>query len=297
MHKTTRNVELKKAMENYNPQEIEFDQKIVKGGAPAVDALRRQPPPNVKQSDWEAHRSVDQAAGYRSQYAYRGTLHRGRYTCYNDKGQASGHIAGRPREKAKSKAYRLDVTKVLPVLKTDPRWAELLTQVGSRSDMGSGSGTGAGVARAGVIARVGVIVGMNRGSSPTWASKKVAAFDFTDELYNTYFPYSTYFGGRNCSTSAANKDSKQGHTENGSIESFPSNGKLLENKLESMMILENKLESLKLLENKLESMKILENELESLKLQENQPGDGLVPLSIKKNYIRKCLREAVKEYS
>ncbi|GJZ60570.1 hypothetical protein Tco_0616386 [Tanacetum coccineum] len=58
--------------------------------------------------------------------------------------------------------------------------------------------------------------------------------------------------------------------------------KLLENKLESMMILENKLESLKLLENKLESMKILENELESLKLQENQPGDGLVPLSIKK---------------
>ncbi|GJU23506.1 hypothetical protein Tco_1156848 [Tanacetum coccineum] len=141
--------------------------------------------------------------------------------------------------------------------------------------MGSGSGTGAGVARAGVIARVGVTVGMNRGNSPTWASKKVAAFDFTDELYNTYFPYSTYFGGRDCSTSAANKDSKQGHTENGSIESFPSNGKLLENKLESMMILENKLESLKLLENKLESMKILENELESLKLQENQPGDGL----------------------
>ncbi|GJW41453.1 zinc finger, PHD-type containing protein [Tanacetum coccineum] len=64
-----------------------------------------------------------------------------------------------------------------------------------------------------------------------------------------------------------------------------------------MMILENKLESLKLLENKLESMKILENELESLKLQENQPGDGLVPLSIKKNYIRKCLREAVKDDS
>ncbi|GKG23251.1 hypothetical protein Tco_0391287, partial [Tanacetum coccineum] len=56
-------------------------------------------------------------------------------------------------------------------------------------------------------------------------------------------------------------------------------------------------ESLKLLENKLESMKILENELESLKLQKNQPGDGLVPLSIKKIYIRKCLREAVKEYS
>ncbi|GKA49048.1 hypothetical protein Tco_0742006 [Tanacetum coccineum] len=49
-----------------------------------------------------------------------------------------------------------------------------------------------------------------------------------------------------------------------------------------MMILENKLESLKLLENKLESMKILENKLESLKLQENQPGDELVPLSIKK---------------
>ncbi|GJY49501.1 hypothetical protein Tco_0439457 [Tanacetum coccineum] len=47
--------------------------------------------------------------------------------------------------------------------------------------------------------------------------------------------------------------------------------KLLENKLELMMILENKLESLKLLENKLESMMILENKLESLKLQENQP--------------------------
>ncbi|GKG27261.1 hypothetical protein Tco_0402964, partial [Tanacetum coccineum] len=58
--------------------------------------------------------------------------------------------------------------------------------------------------------------------------------------------------------------------------------KLLENKLESMKILENKLESLKLLENKLESMKILENKFESLKLQENQPGDGLIPLSIKK---------------
>ncbi|GJU23507.1 hypothetical protein Tco_1156849 [Tanacetum coccineum] len=100
MHKTTRNVELKKAMENYNPQEIEFDQKvsyhftarsnildappvkreiktllsvdtektcdnkynmkqdywIVKGRAPALDALRRQPPPNVEQcDDWEAH--------------------------------------------------------------------------------------------------------------------------------------------------------------------------------------------------------------------------------------------------
>ncbi|GJY98226.1 hypothetical protein Tco_0515136 [Tanacetum coccineum] len=47
--------------------------------------------------------------------------------------------------------------------------------------------------------------------------------------------------------------------------------KLLENKLESMMILENKLESLKLLENKLESMMIVENKLELLKLQENQP--------------------------
>ncbi|GKF34513.1 hypothetical protein Tco_0107713, partial [Tanacetum coccineum] len=62
--------------------------------------------------------------------------------------------------------------------------------------------------------------------------------------------------------------------------------KLLENKLESMMILENKLESLKLLENKLESMMIVENKLELLKLQENQPVNGLVYLSIKKIYIR-----------
>ncbi|GJX31249.1 zinc finger, CCHC-type containing protein [Tanacetum coccineum] len=51
--------------------------------------------------------------------------------------------------------------------------------------------------------------------------------------------------------------------------------KLLENKVESMMILENNW-SREALENKLESMKILENKLESLKLQENQPGDGLV---------------------
>ncbi|GJX34973.1 hypothetical protein Tco_0246530, partial [Tanacetum coccineum] len=71
--------------------------------------------------------------------------------------------------------------------------------------------------------------------------------------------------------------------------------KLLENKLESMMILENKLESLKLLENKLESMIDPENKLESLKLQENQPVDRLVPLSIKKIYIRKCFAGAVKE--
>ncbi|GJS56775.1 gibberellin 2-beta-dioxygenase 2-like protein [Tanacetum coccineum] len=84
--------------------------------------------------------------------------------------------------------------------------------------------------------------------------------------------------------------------------------KILENKLESLKLQENQLvdglvlklpensvEVLKILENKLESMKILENKLESLKLQENQPVDGLVPLSIKNIYIRKCLREAVKE--
>ncbi|GKF76092.1 hypothetical protein Tco_0225536 [Tanacetum coccineum] len=41
-----------------------------------------------------------------------------------------------------------------------------------------------------------------------------------------YFPYSTYFEGPQCSTHAANKDCKQAHTENGSIESFPSNGKV-----------------------------------------------------------------------
>ncbi|PWA97460.1 N-alpha-acetyltransferase 15, NatA auxiliary subunit [Artemisia annua] len=41
-----------------------------------------------------------------------------------------------------------------------------------------------------------------------------------------YFPYSTYFEGRQCSTHAINKDSKQVHTENGSIESFPLNGKV-----------------------------------------------------------------------
>ncbi|GJS93982.1 hypothetical protein Tco_0800950 [Tanacetum coccineum] len=63
----------------------------------------------------------------------------------------------------------------------------------------------------------------------------------------------------------------------------------------SVELLENSVEVLKILENKLESMKILENKLESLKLQENQPVDGLVPPSTKKNYIRKCFREAVKE--
>ncbi|GJS84653.1 hypothetical protein Tco_0751194 [Tanacetum coccineum] len=52
---------------------------------------------------------------------------------------------------------------------------------------------------------------------------------------------------------------------------------------------------MKILDNKLESLKILENKLESLKLQENQPEAGLVLFSIKKNYIRKCLRVAVKE--
>ncbi|GKA71278.1 hypothetical protein Tco_0777417 [Tanacetum coccineum] len=80
---------------------------------------------------------------------------------------------------------------------------------------------------------------------------------------------------------------------------FPENSfevlKFPENSFEVLKLLENSVEVLKILENKLESMKILENKLESLKLQENQPVDGLVPLSIKKNYIRKCLREAVKE--
>lgn len=41
-----------------------------------------------------------------------------------------------------------------------------------------------------------------------------------------YFPYSTYFEGRHCSTLATNKDSKQAHAENGSIEFPPSNGKV-----------------------------------------------------------------------
>nr|GEV21800.1 hypothetical protein [Tanacetum cinerariifolium] len=68
-----------------------------------------------------------------------------------------------------------------------------------------------------------------------------------------------------------------------------------ENSFEALKLLENSVEVLKILKNKLESMKILENKLDSLKLQENQPVDGLVPLFIKKIYIRKCLREAVKE--
>ncbi|XP_076892788.1 N-terminal acetyltransferase A complex auxiliary subunit NAA15-like [Bidens hawaiensis] len=38
-----------------------------------------------------------------------------------------------------------------------------------------------------------------------------------------YFPYSTYFEGRLCSTQASNKDSKQMHAENGSVEFIPSN--------------------------------------------------------------------------
>nr|GFA69849.1 hypothetical protein [Tanacetum cinerariifolium] len=71
--------------------------------------------------------------------------------------------------------------------------------------------------------------------------------------------------------------------------------KFPENNLEVLKLLENSVEVLKILENNLETMKIMENKLESLKLQENQPVDGLVPLSIKKIYIRKCLREAVKE--
>nr|GEV05064.1 hypothetical protein [Tanacetum cinerariifolium] len=62
-----------------------------------------------------------------------------------------------------------------------------------------------------------------------------------------------------------------------------------------LKLLENSVEVSKILENKLQSMKILKNKLESLKLQENQSVDGLVPLFIKKIYIRKCLREAVKE--
>ncbi|KAF5758183.1 putative transferase [Helianthus annuus] len=37
-----------------------------------------------------------------------------------------------------------------------------------------------------------------------------------------YFPYSTYFEGRNCSTHALNKDSKQTESENGSVEFLPS---------------------------------------------------------------------------
>nr|GEV91805.1 hypothetical protein [Tanacetum cinerariifolium] len=71
--------------------------------------------------------------------------------------------------------------------------------------------------------------------------------------------------------------------------------KLLKNSVRVLKILKNKLESMKILKNKVESMKILENKLESLKPQENQPVDGLVPLFIKNFYIRKCLREAVKE--
>ncbi|XP_071713838.1 N-terminal acetyltransferase A complex auxiliary subunit NAA15-like [Rutidosis leptorrhynchoides] len=43
-----------------------------------------------------------------------------------------------------------------------------------------------------------------------------------------YFPYSTYFEGHHCSTFSTNKDSKQSHAENGSVEPFSSNG-LLEN--------------------------------------------------------------------
>ncbi|KVI05968.1 N-terminal acetyltransferase A, auxiliary subunit [Cynara cardunculus var. scolymus] len=44
-----------------------------------------------------------------------------------------------------------------------------------------------------------------------------------------YFPYSSYFEGRHCS---ANRDSKQAHTENGSVEFLPSNGKV--EKLEAL---------------------------------------------------------------
>ncbi|KAI3766668.1 hypothetical protein L2E82_16737 [Cichorium intybus] len=40
-----------------------------------------------------------------------------------------------------------------------------------------------------------------------------------------YFPYSTYFEGRHSSTITGNSDSNQSHTENGSIEFHPSNGK------------------------------------------------------------------------
>nr|GEV59146.1 basic 7S globulin 2-like [Tanacetum cinerariifolium] len=58
------------------------------------------------------------------------------------------------------------------------------------------------------------------------------------------------------------------------------------NNFEVLKLLENSVDVLKILENKLKSMKILENKLESLKLQENQPVDGLIPLPIKKIYIR-----------
>ncbi|KAI3777798.1 hypothetical protein L1987_47601 [Smallanthus sonchifolius] len=43
-----------------------------------------------------------------------------------------------------------------------------------------------------------------------------------------YFPYSTYFEGRHSSTHAANKDSKQTHLENGTVEFLPSNAKIEE---------------------------------------------------------------------
>ncbi|CAH1422579.1 unnamed protein product [Lactuca virosa] len=41
-----------------------------------------------------------------------------------------------------------------------------------------------------------------------------------------YFPYSTYFEGRHCSTLTGNSDSKHSHAENGSIPFLPSNGKV-----------------------------------------------------------------------
>ncbi|XP_023770332.1 N-terminal acetyltransferase A complex auxiliary subunit NAA15 [Lactuca sativa] len=41
-----------------------------------------------------------------------------------------------------------------------------------------------------------------------------------------YFPYSTYFEGRHCSTLNGNSDSNHSHAENGSIPFLPSNGKV-----------------------------------------------------------------------
>nr|GEY02927.1 hypothetical protein [Tanacetum cinerariifolium] len=72
--------------------------------------------------------------------------------------------------------------------------------------------------------------------------------------------------------------------------------KLLENSVEVLKILENKLESMKILENKLESMKILENKLVGVVEAPGEPTGRRTRSSFhKKNYIRKCIQEAVKE--
>ncbi|GKC73296.1 hypothetical protein Tco_1119179 [Tanacetum coccineum] len=67
-----------------------------------------------------------------------------------------GHIAGKGRQhlaqaKAEAKAYRRELHEVLGVLKTDPRMAELLSQVGSQSKMGSVSRTRGGSVEGGSI--------------------------------------------------------------------------------------------------------------------------------------------------